>query len=85
LFPLNTLRTVLVLLMFVIISVALFVPSIASYFGINITIKEIGVTNLLFLLVVILTMVPIIRFFSNIVDRIKDNKKKEEIEENIDL
>lgn len=82
--PFNTLRTALVLMVFVLITLVFSVSDISSLFGVSMSLRDIAKTNLsifLYLLVLVLGIVPIARFFSDFIYRVKNERKKEKEEE----
>lgn len=76
--PLNTLRTILCIGMITIVTIAFSIPELASIFGISVVIKDINTTNLLFVMVVILAIIPIARFFSDMIVKVKHEQMIED-------
>ena len=74
--PFNTLRTIVCLISFTVITCALTVPEVASILGITYSIKNMSTTNKLFTLVVILSILPIESGLASIVRMLKNKPKK---------
>ena len=75
--PLNSLRTVVWLFSAICISLALFMPEIATNIGIPYLLDDLSITNKLFTLVVILAIVPIETCLSELVRSFKEKQKKQ--------
>ena len=79
--PFNTLRTIVWIFSTVCISLAFLIPEIATNLGLSYLFNELTITNQLFLLVVVLSIVPIETALSEIIRMFKEKSKtkKEEI------
>jgi len=80
--PLNTLRSVLCIIVFTIVTIIISLPSIAEVFGIYVKLTEINITNLFFVSTIVLAMVPLSRLFHDIIYTTKQKKINNELEEN---
>ena len=78
--PFNTLRPIVWLFSTVCVSLAFLVPEIANNLGIAYLLNELSITNQLFTVVVILSIIPIETGLSEIVRMLKEKSKKQKLE-----
>jgi len=77
--PFNTLRIIVCLASLIFVTLALFIPEIASILGVSYQFNDLTLTNRLFTIAVILAILPIERALSDII-RLFKNKGKHENE-----